>query len=170
MSDQAKKAHNRRSAGWMGLHRGHQARPLEWVIEKGIFIISLSAIITTLLIFLFIARESWPILTGQMDNSAKTQLIQPTDAAQYSDTELAAYLELPLKDYQAMDSATRQLMLEVKAEATKEKPTDPDAMLNTTSWRYLLESHQWQGYDRPSYIWQPISEVEKFNLVPLIIG
>jgi phosphate transport system permease protein len=170
MSDPVKNSRNRRSAGWMGLHRGHKARPLEWAIEKGIFLISLSAIITTLLIFAFIARESWPILSGQMSNSAQTQYIQPQDAGKYKDAELAAYLGMTLQDYQAMDAATRQLMLEVKSEAAKDKPTDPDSALNTTSWRHMIQPHQWKGYDRPSYIWQPVSDVEKFNLVPLFIG
>jgi phosphate transport system permease protein len=42
--------------------------------------------------------------------------------------------------------------------------------VNTTSWRYLLGAHQWTGYDKPEYIWQPVSNVHKYNLVPLIIG
>jgi hypothetical protein len=47
----------RRSVGWMGLKRGHKARPLEWVAEKFIFLVSLSAIIVIFLIFLFVARD-----------------------------------------------------------------------------------------------------------------
>ena len=41
----------KRSIGWMGMHRGHQARPLEWVAEKLIFLVSLSAIVMIFLIF-----------------------------------------------------------------------------------------------------------------------
>jgi len=30
--------------------------------------------------------------------------------------------------------------------------------------------HQWTGYDKPSYIWQPVSEIHKYNIVPLLLG
>jgi hypothetical protein len=42
----------KRSIGWMGLKRGHRARPLEWLAEKSIFAVSLSAIVMIFLIFL----------------------------------------------------------------------------------------------------------------------
>jgi phosphate transport system permease protein len=34
----------------------------------------------------------------------------------------------------------------------------------------MLGPHQWTGYDRPEYIWQPVGEIHKYNIVPLIIG
>src|SRR4029077_8568711 len=34
----------------------------------------------------------------------------------------------------------------------------------------MLKAHQWTGYRRPEYILQPVSQIPKFNLVPLIIG
>jgi phosphate transport system permease protein len=58
----------------------------------------------------------------------------------------------------------------VKADAVREKPTDKDAGINTTSWRHMLAPHQWTGYDKPEYIWQPVSEIHKYNIVPLIVG
>ena len=58
-------AQSRRSVGWMGLERGHRARPLEWLIEKAIFLISLSAILMVFLIFVFIGREAWPVSRRQ---------------------------------------------------------------------------------------------------------
>jgi phosphate transport system permease protein len=42
--------------------------------------------------------------------------------------------------------------------------------VNTTAWRYLLLPYQWSDYDRPEYIWQPVSQIPKYNLIPLIIG
>ena len=38
----------------MGLKRGHRARPVEWLAEKGIFLVSLSAIVMVFLIFVFV--------------------------------------------------------------------------------------------------------------------
>lgn len=60
--------------GWMGLKRGHHAKPLESVVEKGIFLVSLTAIVMIFLIFLFVGREALPIVLGRMN----TSLIQPT--------------------------------------------------------------------------------------------
>ncbi len=154
----------------MGLKRGHRARPLEWMAERLIFLVSLSAIVTTLLIFVFIARESLPILLGQMDSSHKTTFIPVEDMAKHSEEELRTYLDLTAAEYAGMDQETRKLMMEVKAEAAKEAPTDKDAGVNTASWRYLLMPHQWSGYDQPSYIWQPVSQIHKYNIIPLIIG
>jgi len=42
--------------------------------------------------------------------------------------------------------------------------------VNSVSWRYLLMPHQWTGYEKPSYIWQPVSSIPKYNIVPLLIG
>lgn len=160
----------KRSIGWMGLKRGHRARPFEWIAEHLIFLISLSAIVTTLLIFVFIARESMPILFGRMDSSHKTTVIPVADMAKHSDAELQAYLELTEAEFKAMDQETRKLMMEVKAEAAKEAPKDKDAGVNTASWRYMLMPHQWTGYDKPSYIWQPVSQIHKYNIMPLLLG
>lgn len=67
-----------------------------------------------------------------------------------------------------------QVLMEIREEAAQEIPAkvkkDPDAKINTTEWRYLLLPHQWSGYDKPEYIWQPIGNIHKYNLMPLIIG
>ena len=39
----------KRTHGWMGIQRGHRAHPFEWIAEKLILVVSLSAI---LMIFL----------------------------------------------------------------------------------------------------------------------
>jgi len=61
-------------------------------------------------------------------------------------------------------------LMELKIETVKDNSTNKDAAVNSTQWRYLLGSYQWNGYDKPEYIWQPVSEVPKYNIVPLIIG
>lgn len=65
-------------------------------------------------------------------------------------------------------------LMEIREEALHEIPAnvknDPDARVNTASWRYLVFPHQWAGYDRPEYIWQPIGNIHKYNLIPLVIG
>jgi phosphate transport system permease protein len=164
------KTKTRTTAGWMGIHRGHRARPLEWLIEKGIWLVSMSVIVLVALIFIFIGRESLPIFLGTEDSSHSDKVIQPTQAAERSPAELAAYLEMTPAEIKALDAETLKLLLEVKAEAAQSVPTDKDAKIDTTSWRYLLRPHQWTGYTKPAYIWQPIGEIHKYNIVPLLVG
>ena len=160
----------KRSVGWMGLKRGHRARPLEWLVEKGIFLVSMSAIVMIFLIFLFIAREAYPVVMGKTDSSTITKVIPPAEMDKLSPEQLMEYLDLKPRQFRQMDRDTlRELML-VKVEASAEQSTDKDAGLNTTSWPMMLKPHQWSGYDKPEHIWQPVSGIRKYNLVPLLIG
>ena len=154
----------------MGLRRGHRARPGEWLAEKAILLVSLSAILMVFLIFLFVARESLPILLGRMDSSVAQQALTPEQVAALPRSELADYLGLSASEMKSMDDETLQLLIGVKAEEIAEAPEDKDAPLNTVSWRYLLSPHQWTGYDKPEFIWQPVSMIHKYNIIPLFIG
>ena len=145
------RAHNNdnRPHGWMGIHRGHQARPVEWLAEKGIFLVSLSAILVVLLIFLFVAREAsagrflarptprWfrsRFRTAEMDKApdGRAPAISGTDAG---------------SNIAPMGKDTLKALMDVKQEAQDEIPEefrkDPDARINTTEWQYLIQPHQW---------------------------
>ncbi|MCI0366509.1 MAG: phosphate ABC transporter permease subunit PstC [Phycisphaerales bacterium] len=160
----------RRSIGWMGLKRGHKARPLEWIAEKSIFLVSLSAIVVIFLIFIFVAREALPIFFGKMNSSLAGETIPVERMEKMSPAELMAYLELTPAEFKQLDKEAIKALMEVKLETQKELPTDKDAAVNTTLWHYLLFPYQWTGYDKPEYIWQPISEIHKYNIIPLLIG
>lgn len=165
--------HNQsRTIGWMGIHRGHKARPLEWIVEKGIFTVALSSILMVFLIFLFIAREALPVLLGRMDSSAaKTANVIPSSKIDtLKPEELRAYLGLTPAEFKSKDRDTLILLMDVRAEAAAEAPTSRDASINTISWRHLLLPYQWEGYAKPSYIWQPVGNIQKYNLVPLLLG
>ena len=161
---------HRRSVGWMGLKRGHKARPLEWIAEKGILLVSLSAIIVIFLIFIFVAREALPIFFGRMNSSLVGETIPVERMGKMSDKELMAYLELTPAEFKRLDKEALTALMEVKLETQKEIPNDKDAAINTTSWRYLLLPYQWTGYEKPVSIWQPISQIHKYNIIPLLIG
>src|ERR1700712_25911 len=134
---------SKRSIGWMGLKRGHKARPLEWLAEKGIFAVSLSAIVMVFLIFIFIAREALPILFGQM-NSARTQRVIPVDQMdKLSPVQLRAYLDLTPEQFNTMDQDTKKTLMEIKVEDAKESSSDKDAAVNTTAWQYMIFPYQW---------------------------
>jgi phosphate transport system permease protein len=64
--------------------------------------------------------------------------------------------------------------MEVRVEAQDEISAafrnDRDARINTTQWRYLLWPHQWTAYDKPEFIWQPVGQIHKYNIVPLFVG
>ena len=160
----------KRSVGWMGLKRGHQARPLEWLAEKAIFMVSLTTIVMIFLIFFFVGREAYPIAFGRMNSALTQKLVPVEDMHKLPPEELREYLELTPKQFAAMDDETKRALMEVKLEAAQDAPKDPDAAVNTTAWSYLLRPHQWTGYSKPEYIWQPVSNIHKYNLVPLFIG
>jgi phosphate transport system permease protein len=164
----------KRPPGWMGIHRGHKARPLEWLAEKAIFLVSLSAILIVFLIFLFVARESIPILLGRMNSAMIQPVIPPGDVDKHPPGEIRRYLGLTKQQFAALDRETIHTLMEVHVEAQAEIPEylrkDPDAGLNTTRWSAMIPPHQWTGYDKPEYIWQPIGNIHKYNIVPLIVG
>lgn len=155
----------------MGLKRGYRARPLEWMAERVIFAVSLSAIVTIFLIFLFVGRMAMPILFQRMNSAAVQRVVPVEEMERMSKPELMAYLELTEKQFKEMDKDTLRSLMEVRVEAAKENTqTDPDDAVNTTRWRYLIGPHQWSGYSQPAYIWQPVSRIHKYNIVPLIVG
>jgi phosphate transport system permease protein len=158
----------------MGIQRGHRARPLEWLAEKFIFLVSLSAILMVFLIFLFVAREALPIFLGKTDTALVQKVIPPGELDKLSPATLEQYLELTPEQFAAMDKETLKSLMEVKQEQLDEIPAnfrnDPDAHINTTEWRYLLQPHQWSGYDKPEYIWQPVGQIQKYNIIPLFVG
>jgi len=164
----------KRSLGWMGIHRGHKARPLEWLAEKGIFLVSLSTILVIFLIFLFVAREALPIFFGRMNSALVQEVIPPSDLDKLSPKQRQDYLGLTKGQYAAMDRETLLALMEVKLEERSEIPgqfwDDQDARLNTTAWRQMVLPRQWTGYSKPEYIWQPIGQIKKYNIIPLIVG
>src|SRR5215212_8261865 len=91
--------HANRTIGWMGIQRGHRARPLEWIVEKGIMIVSFSAILMILLIFLFIGREAAPVIFGRVDTSRSAKVITPEQMNSVPREELRTYLELTPEEF-----------------------------------------------------------------------
>jgi len=161
---------NKRFIGWKGLRRGHTARPLEWLVEKGIFVVSLSTIVLIFLIFLFTALEALPVFLGNTNNSLVQKTIPVEAMDRLTPKQLREYLGLTEKEFAGMPRETLKSLMEVKIETASEAPNDKDAALDTTSWRYLLLPYQWTGYDKSEYIWQPVSQIQKYNIVPLLIG
>lgn len=164
----------KRSHGWMGIHRGHRARPLEWLAEKFIFAVALSAILVVLLIFLFVAREAAPLLFGHINSAAVQPVIPVSEMDNLPPAQLQEYLGLTPKEFAGMDRETLTSLMEVKVEAQDEIPAafrnDPDAQINTLQWRYLLRPHRWTDYAKPEFIWQPVGQIKKYNLIPLLVG
>jgi phosphate transport system permease protein len=154
----------------MGLRRGHTARPMEWLVEKGIFVVSLSTIVMIFLIFLFTALEALPVFLGNTSNSLVQKTIPVEEMDRLTPKQLREYLGLTEKEFLGMQRETLKSLMEVKIETASEATHDKDAALNTTSWRYLLLPYQWTGYNKPEYIWQPVSQIQKYNIVPLLIG
>jgi phosphate transport system permease protein len=77
--------------------------------EVAMRFVALSAIAAVLLIFAFVAREAWPLLTSS----------------------------------------------EIHKEVTL---------------RQMWTAQQWAGYDGPDHVWQPVSDIPKFGIWPLLAG
>jgi len=155
---------------WQGIQRGKSRHPFEWVVEKFIFLVSLTAILMVFLIFAFVTREALPIVFGEMNSAASQPVLSVAELDKTPPQVLRKYLDLTPEEFASMDHDTKLLLMQAKVDAAQDASTDKDATLNTTEWRYLFLPHQWTGYDRPSYIWQPVSTIKKYNIVPLIVG
>lgn len=143
---------------------------MEWIAEKLIFLISLSTILLIFLIFVFIGREALPIIFGRANSAATQEIIPPEKIDALTPEQLRTYLDLSPAEFAAMDRETMIGIMEIRMEAAAERSDSPDANINTTQWRYLLLPYQWQGYEKPEYIWQPVGEIHKYNIVPLLVG
>jgi len=92
----------------------------------------------------------------------------------HSPAELQRYLDLTPEQYKSVDHDTLLALMQGKIDEQNEVPenfrNDPDAHINTTDWKYLLQAHQWTGYAKPEYIWQPVGQIKKFNIIPLFVG
>ena len=160
----------------MGIHRGHKARPLEWLAEKFIFLVALSAILMVFLIFVFVAREALPVFMGRTNTTLVSAVIPPGEMDKHSPAELQKYLKLTPAEFKAMNRDALTALMGVKAEAQNDTSipeqfrNSRDARINTTEWRYLLLPHQWDDYQKPEYIWQPVGQIKKFNIIPLFVG
>src|SRR5579871_3891364 len=111
-----KTAIGKRSVGWMGLQRGHKARPFEWLAEKAIFLVSLTTILMVFLIFVFVAREALPVFLGRMSNAATTQVIPAADMDKIPAAQLQQYLGLTAAQFASMSHDTKLALMESKAE------------------------------------------------------
>lgn len=141
----------------------------EWLVERGIFVVSLTSILMIFLIFAFVGRESLPVVLGQTNNARARKPLSLQEAQQLPAPQLAQYLGVPLGELKGFDAETLKTLIELKAEELQQI-ANPDARLNTTSWRMLWKPYRWVGYDKPEYVWQPTSEIPKYNFVPLVIG
>jgi phosphate transport system permease protein len=155
---------------WTGLTRSRRSRLGEWLAEKCVLAVALSTVLLILLIFVFVGREALPVVLGRVNSAAAQPAIPPEQMDSMRDDQLRAYLGLSPAEFAAKDRATLRLLMQVRAEAAAEAPADKDARVNTAQWRYLLLPYQWTGYTGPEFIWQPISQVRKYNLVPLLVG
>ena len=111
------------------------------------------------LIFAFVGREALPVILRQTNNAK----VRPATG------NLAEYLGLTEAEFKTYDATTIQTLVDLKKEELNQNAS-PDARINTTSWGWLLSPRQWVGYDKPEYIWQPVSEIPKYNVIPLFLG
>jgi len=126
------------------------------------------------LIFLFVGREAMPVALGRVNAALVQEALPVADALKLPPERLQEYLGLTGPEFARLNTAAIRDLALLKAEAASRIPPairdDPDARANTASWRYLLMPHQWKGNDLPAFVWQPVSLIRKYNVVPIVIG
>jgi phosphate transport system permease protein len=149
----------------------HRRRWGEWLAERVIFGISLTSIVMVFLIFAFVGKEALPVVLGHTNNARAQKPLTPEEASKLPADRLAKYIGVTENELKGYDAATLKMLVELKAEELGQI-TNPDARVNTTSWSLMFQPHRWFGSvsDKPEYIWQPASEIPKYNFIPLIIG
>ncbi len=159
---------------WSGIRRSANVRPLEWIAEKAIQGVSFTAIAGVFLIFLFVGKEAFPVFLSHTDSRLIQPIIPASQMATTPPEVLQRYLGLSVREFKAMDQETLKDLMQAREDGSKDIPeyarSDPDSGVNGSGWRYLLTPHQWSGYDRPQYIWQPVGNIQKFNIIPLFVG
>lgn len=151
------------------IRRTSRRRWAEWFAERGIFAVSLSAIVMIFLIFAFVGREALPVLLQQTNNARGGKILAVEAISGTPPAQLAKYLGVTPAELQGFDAGTVRTLVELKAEELAQS-ANPDLRLNTTRWDFMFQPHRWFGYDKPEFIWQPVSEVPKYNVVVLILG
>ncbi len=121
------------------------------------------------LIFAFVGREALPVILGKTNSARAQKPIAAADIPQLSADQLAQYIGVNETELKSYDADTVRTLVELKAEELQQN-VNPDAGINAASWGMMFRPHQWFGYDKAEYIWQPVSEIPKYNLVPLILG
>src|SRR5258708_38114114 len=86
-----------------------------------------------------------------------------------TESQIRQYLGLTKEQLASMDHDTLKTLMELKVESAREFSHDKDSAVNTAGRRYLLRPYPWSGYARAEYIWQPVSEIPQYNIVPLIL-
>src|SRR5258708_4435676 len=111
----------------MGLRRGHRARPLEWLAERVIFVVSLSAILVIFLIFLFIGREALPVALGRINEARSQKVIAAANLDKMTESQIRQYLGLTKEQLASMDHDTLKTLMELKVESAREFSHDKDS-------------------------------------------
>jgi len=121
------------------------------------------------LIFVFIGRESLPVFLGKTD-TATAKFIPVDQMDHLTPEQLRQYLLLSPAEFKGKSREFLRHKMELREEEAKESGDNKDAAINTTRWRYMLRPYQWSDYNRPEFIWQPRGEIQKFNIIPLVVG
>lgn len=154
--------------------RRRRHRVVARVVEFFLLAVSLSSLLTLALIFLFVGREALPVALGQVNAALVQEALPVATALQLPPEELQDYLGLTRQEFARLDTWAIRELAALKAEAHDRIPpairADPDARVNTVAWRYLLAPHRWNGYDAPAFVWQPVSLIRKYNIVPILLG
>lgn len=109
-------------------------------------------------------------MIGTVSSVEATQSYQPEELDSLPPEEIQNYLGLDADQYSRLDQDQLRRMFEIKASYIDSSTDSPDARINTAAPNMLVAPHQWEGLDEPEFIWEPVSSIRKFNIIPLLTG
>jgi len=132
-------------------------------------VVAVGVVVVVFLIIGFVGYGALPALTGQITTAKDVRIIPPLEALELPTEQLAEYLGQPVDRLKDVDGETLAILIKLRHEELQELDTE-EATMNTAALPKLFFPHQWDQYDEPEYIWQPNSEIPKFNVMPLFLG
>ncbi len=159
--------------------RRERTRPGEWVAETSIRLVASASIIVIFLIFVFVFREASSLFqtadvaTVPSQTSASTPESEMVPESYGADSEepVLASVETgePGAPGQFIYKPKNSSYPEIYNPDTGLLPADIDAVLNTTEVEDSPEQIE-LAQNLTSNVWQPVGEVPKFGIIPLLIG
>jgi phosphate transport system permease protein len=140
----------------------------EQIIERGIAVVGGVALALIFLILLFVLRESLPLFTGAFDGGDETSVTAQSESSTNEPTSLKPEIYNPdviISEIQAPDEFLPEVY-------------NPDILIPETLTDIQAASQSAKAEEKEEItlenilgsVWQPVSTVPKFGIMPLIVG
>lgn len=150
--------------------RRRRAQWLEVWSARAIAGVAAAVGVATVSVFVFIAVEAGPALSGRIDSESGVARVSPDDVDRIPAETLRSFLGLSPSEFASKTREQLRLLVEVRSETLAEERGGTGRASDPTGWRHLLLPHAGNGQGEPTHLWQPSAASPRFNLIPLWWG